>query len=250
MTATITTTTAWRHDEAMDLAGETYDRMAGVLASLDAEDWQRPTDCDGWTVRDLAGHVLGSFRSAASMREMAGLQLAAGRRAKADGGSPVDHMTAIQVERTADLTPAQLVDEARALVPKATAGRRRIPGVVRRHARIQVRFGSFDERWTLGFLNDVILTRDMWLHRIDVCGATGREPELTPDHDGRIVADVADEWARRHGQPYHLVLTGPAGGRFGDPAAGEVLELDAVEFCRILSGRSTGTGLLATEVPV
>jgi hypothetical protein len=30
---------------------------------------------------------------------------------------------------------------------------------------------------------------------------------------------------------------------------GEYIELDAVEFCRILSGRAKGTGLLSTEVP-
>ncbi|MFA9563321.1 MAG: hypothetical protein ACERLM_01235, partial [Acidimicrobiales bacterium] len=65
-----------------------------------------------------------------------------------------------------------------------------------------------------------------------------------------LVAEVAAEWARRHGRPHRLVLTGPAGGTFssGDPDA-ETIELDAVEFCRILSGRAEGPGLLATTVP-
>ena len=40
--------------------------------------------------------------------------------------------------------------------------------------------------------------------------AAGVPPELTPEHDGRIVADVVAEWSRRHGQPYVLTLTGPA----------------------------------------
>jgi len=35
---------------------------------------------------------------------------------------------------------------------------------------------------------------------------------LTPDHDARIVADVVAEWAGRHGRPFTLHLTGPAGG--------------------------------------
>jgi hypothetical protein len=66
------------------------------------------------------------------------------------------------------------------------------------------------------------------------------------------VADIVAEWAGRHRQPCELTLTGPAGGTWtfdgtgGDPA---VLELDAVEFCRVLSGRGTGDGLLATRVP-
>jgi hypothetical protein len=63
------------------------------------------------------------------------------------------------------------------------------------------------------------------------------------------VADVVAEWARRHGQPYTLRLTGPAGGTFTDGEGGEVIEVDAVEFCRILSGRGDGSGLLNQEVP-
>ncbi len=72
---------------------------------------------------------------------------------------------------------------------------------------------------------------------------------LTPDHDGMIVADVVSEWAGRHGAGCTLSLTGPAGGHWTFGAGGRELELDAVEFCRILSGRGSGDGLLKTEVP-
>lgn len=72
---------------------------------------------------------------------------------------------------------------------------------------------------------------------------------LTPEHDGRLVADVVGEWARRHGRPFTLRLTGPAGGHFAAGGGGdETVELDAVEFCRILSGRAPGVGLLARPV--
>ena len=74
--------------------------------------------------------------------------------------------------------------------------------------------GGEQETWRMGYLLDVILTRDPWMHRVDIARATGRELELTPEHDGRIVADVVAEWARRHGQPCTLTLTGPAGGEF------------------------------------
>ena len=57
------------------------------------------------------------------------------------------------------------------------------------------------ETWSLGYLTDVILTRDPWMHRLDLARATGQAPTLTADHDGVIVADVVLEWARRHGQP-------------------------------------------------
>jgi hypothetical protein len=59
---------------------------------------------------------------------------------------------------------------------------------------------------------------------------------------------VVADWARRHGRPFTLVLTGAAGGRFTAADGGEEIELDAVEFCRVLSGRAPGAGLLSTRV--
>jgi hypothetical protein len=100
----------------------------------------------------------------------------------------------------------------------------------------------------LGYLMDCIYTRDAWMHRIDISRCTGRALRLTADHDGRIVADVVAEWARGHGQPYRLTLSGPAGGSWSN-GDGEAHALDAVEFCRIVSGRAPGSGLLAHEVP-
>jgi hypothetical protein len=72
---------------------------------------------------------------------------------------------------------------------------------------------------------------------------------LTYEHDGRIVADVVADWARRHGRPFTPRLDGPAGGAFTGGQDGPDIRLDAVEFCRILSGRSSADGLLATFVP-
>jgi hypothetical protein len=110
--------------------------------------------------------------------------------------------------------------------------------------------GGGTESWRLGYLVDVILTRDTWLHRVDLARAVGAELAPTPDHDGRIVADIVAEWARRHGRPFELHLTGPAGGAYRSAdAGGELLTLDAIEFCRILSGRASGEGLFATAVP-
>jgi hypothetical protein len=51
------------------------------------------------------------------------------------------------------------------------------------------------ERWTFAYMTDVILTRDPWMHRMDITRATGTEPQLTAEHDGVLVA----EWAQRHG---------------------------------------------------
>ena len=236
------------HAEAITLAETAYSRFAGAVAALDDGDWERATDRTGWTVRHLVGHVVGAMRAAASMREMASLQLDVRRHVKR-GENQVDAMTQIQIDRTAALTNSELAAECGRLVGAATKGRKRTPSLVRRLARFKVDLGNgVTERWSVGYLNDVILTRDAWLHRVDLSRAVGAELELTAAHDGRIVADVADEWFARHGGRCELVLTGPAGGRFG-ASGGERYELDAVEFCRIMSGRATGTGLLATLVP-
>ena len=87
------------------------------------------------------------------------------------------------------------------------------------------------------------------MHRADIARATGAEMFLTPEHDGRIIADVVAEWARRHGKPFTLALTGPAGGEYIGGQDGDRITLDAVEFCRTLAGRANGAGLLAQQVP-
>ena len=237
------------HADWMPIARRSYQRLVDAFTALSAEDWARATPCEGWTVRDLAGHILGAMRSAARLRETLSQQLAAGRRAKRTGEAEVDALTAIQIERTAGLDPAQLTSEMRDLVEPAIGGRSRIPGVLRRRVRFRVHLGELDERWTLDYFLGCILTRDAWLHRIDLADALGVEPELDAD-DRAVVGDVACEWARRHGQRVRLVLTGPAGGRLTVGDRGDEVTLDAIEFCRIVSGRVTGSHpLLAQPVP-
>jgi hypothetical protein len=66
------------------------------------------------------------------------------------------------------------------------------------------------------------------------------------------VSDVVAEWSRRHGKDYTLQLTGPAGGTWQVGSNGPRIELDAVEFCRVLSGRPGKVSLetlMSTEVP-
>jgi uncharacterized protein (TIGR03083 family) len=42
----------------VDLFPETLDSLVGLLASLSAEDWSVPTVCPGWSVKDVAQHLL------------------------------------------------------------------------------------------------------------------------------------------------------------------------------------------------
>jgi uncharacterized protein (TIGR03083 family) len=231
--------------KAMALAAADYERFLDLLRSLRPDEWRRPTECEAWDVRAMACHLLAEAESHFSLREMAH-QMRAYRKAKT--GPMIDAMTALQVRDRADLTPDEIVARLEHAVPRSVRARRRMPGLMRR-MRMKVDPPFERERWPLSYLMDVIYTRDTWMHRGDISRATARDSALTTEHDGRIVADVVAEWARRHGQPFTLTLTGPAGGDYVAGDGGEHIEVDAVEFCRILSGRAPSTGLLTAAVP-
>jgi uncharacterized protein (TIGR03083 family) len=231
---------------AMRLAATEYGRYLDQLRTLDGPDWTRPTDCPAWDVRAMAGHNLGMAEVVVSNRAFFG-QMAGAARA---GGELVDALTALQVRTRAGLTPDELVARYADVVSRASAGReRRAAQLGRLPMPGRQLVGGVRETWSFGFLFETILTRDTWMHRIDTARAVGRDPVLTADHDGVLVADVVAEWAQRHGQPYALTLTGPAGGTWSRGSGGPAIGLDAVEFCRALSGRAPADGLLATQVP-
>ena len=148
------------------------------------------------------------------------------------------------------MTPAQITARFGARAARAARTRRRTPGLIRRRTMpVLQQVGGREEAWTIGYLIDIILTRDPWMHRADIARATGAAHVLTAGHDGVLVADVAAEWAARHGQPCTLHLTGPAGGTWSRCGGGPLIETDTVEFCRVLSGRGHADGLLAVQVP-
>lgn len=240
--ATRPRTSALDRDTAMRLAETEYERVVALLDGLAPQDWAKPTDCPAWDVRAMAAHMLGMAEMSASIRESMRQVKAAEKR----GGVFIDALTDLQVAERVDMSPAGIAARYAEVAPRAVKGRRRTPWFVRRTrmGAAQVMNG-IEEAWTLGFLIDVIMTRDPWMHRIDIARTTGAPLVLTADHDGVLVDDVVREWAERHGQPFTLHLTGPAGGTWG--SGGPALEFDAVEFCRALSGR--GTAPLDTEVP-
>lgn len=233
---------------AMALAETEYARCAALLSSLDEAEWRTPTECAGWDVRNMAAHMLGMVEMVASVRESR-------RQTKAatvGGGFDIDELTALQVRERADWPGPRIAAEFARRWPAALKGRRRAPWFIRRTSIPPMSVNGAPEAWTLGYLFDVILTRDPWTHRMDISRALGREPVVTDDHDGVIVADVVAEWAERHGKDYDLVLTGPAGGHWTRGTDGPQLEIDAIEFCRVLSKREGAVGLddlMSTEVP-
>ena len=237
---------ALEHDEAMVRAEVEYERLLALVDDLSDQDWSRPTDCTGWDVRAMLGHVLGMLEMLADRDETTRQATAAARRSSAAAGCSWTRSPACRSPSTPPCRPRSLRVALHETAPRALAARRATTAELRA-TPYPVDIPG-EQGWTLGFLLDVIHTRDPWLHRVDVCRATGRDLVLTAEHDGRIVSDVVANWASRHGQPFNLQLTGPAGGRFVVGDGGPEIELDAVEFCRILSGREQGSGLLATRV--
>ncbi len=251
MTATATAITdisKLGHDEFMALAATEYERTLDLLRALEPAAWETHVpDCPAWNVRQLMCHQLGAAESHASVREAMRQDRAAKRTAKARGMDYIDAWTANQVEARGHLSPDEIVAAAEEVFGRALRGRTKTPALIR---RVPMKFPEpIGRRMPLGYLIDTIGNRDMWMHRVDISRAVGRDLVITPDHDGRLVADVVKEWADLHGEPFDLVLTGPAGGHYVGGEGGEAIEIDAVEFCRILSGRDEGTGLLDQPVP-
>lgn len=249
--AEITTIQPLTHHEAMHHQALELERTLTLLRSLDNHSWAAATDCPDWDVHAMYQHVLGACEAGASMRQSVHQLWAARAHRKQHGGPLEAALSAVQVRERAGLTPEQVIGRLAAVAPRTVRGRTRIPAPVRNHVTVAVD-GPVHERWKLGYLIDTIYLRDLWMHRIDAARATSRRLELSAGHDGRIVAGITAEWARRHGKPFVLELTGPAGGTYTSrpelPGA-ERISVDAVEFCRTLAGRAPATGLLTTIVP-
>ena len=243
----VTTIEPIGHREAMRLQATEFDRAVALLRSLDPEHWSTPTVCPDWDVRRMWLHVLGASEAGASVRENVH-QLRAARKRQKDLGVALEAgLSGVQVEERDGLRPDEVVDRLERIAPKTVKGRGRTPRPMR-----AIRFpvdAPVAETWRLGYLIDVIYLRDAWMHRIDTARAIGRDLTPTAEHDGRIVADIVAEWARRHAQPFTLELTGPAGATFSAGDDGDTIVMDAVEFCRVLAGRGEATGLLGTIVP-
>ena len=238
-----------KRPEARVLAEEEFRRFAELAASLSDEEWATPTECTGWDVRKMALHVLGSAdaqaRSASSFTSSAG---ACPLNKEIDSHHWVDGLNELQIrERVA---PLQRRARRRSSPPSgrrrsgAAGGRRRpmrylpLPFGPRSGGRRSSTCSTSASPATCGPTASTSASR------------SAAPMHVTADHDGRLVADIVAEWAAIHGQPFELVLDGPAGGKFSQGADGEHVEIDALDFIRTLSGRLPGTGVLSNPLPL
>ena len=240
-----------RRSGAADVATGAYQDLIALLETLAGDDWLAPTECPPWNVSDMVGHLIGSAKAAASKRELLRQNIYGHRHAREYDGNAMDAYNALQVAEHASLTPAERVAALKAVAATAVRGRMRTPTFLRAVSVSTKSTGSIVEgmpnKGNVGHLMDAIYTRDVFMHRIDIARAVGRELTLG-ENDRRIVEDAVGEWARRHQQPVEVVLSGPAGGKFVQGSGGPRIEMDALEMCRVLSGRSPGGGLLRTKI--
>jgi uncharacterized protein (TIGR03083 family) len=222
-------------DEAYSLLCIELERLLGLLETLAPEDWTRPTACTSWNVQDIVAHQAGGYASGTSYKEMLRQYLVVPKR----GQLPEDAVNERQLAERAGKTSAELIAELRQVGPKAA---RNWAYHFRLAKRITIPHpvpGSL----SLRHLMWVIHSRDTWMHRLDICRATGRKFEQTADHDGRIVAlvmwDVEKALYRSLGQRAVIFeLSGIAGGAWkigaGEAAA---IQMDVLDFNIYASGR-------------
>lgn len=227
--------------EADQLALAAYAALLDDVATIAADEWHRPTDCTGWSVRDMVAHLVGAAQGHASLFIFV-RQYAWGVRHRKDfGGSGLDAMNHGQITGLEGHSGESLLALLADLAPRAVAGRARRARLIGWAPISLDEAGSWYEgmptRTTMAELCAVVLTRDVWAHRLDLARALGRTPSVDAEVDGRIVADIVGDWAARHGQPFDMHLTGDAGGSFRAGDTGQLLTLDALDFARLMAGR-------------
>lgn len=179
---TKTTTMAAPRTSALDpavaitLAADAYERFTALLRDLDPGDWTRPTECSSWDVQAMAGHLLGMMEMVTSPEENVRQGRAAAEVLSQRGGKFIDALTAVQVAEHRHLGPAEIIDGLTRTAPKAVRGRQYTPDPIKQNPMPNKQLvGGQEEEWTVGYLLDTILTRDPWMHRIDICRAVGSE---------------------------------------------------------------------------
>lgn len=230
------------HAEAGRLAQTEYERVLAVLESLEGDDWSQQTYCTEWDVRDMAAHLAGSVTASTSLAQFRHVYMTNPYLKQMD--EPADAANRLQVEERSEMTAAQVVDEFRRSGPIAIRKRDALPWIVR---AIPLPMGPDIGLKSVGYLMDVIYPRDEWMHRYDICAATGKQMVVTPQHDGRLIALVVWELARKIRRELGertilLRLTGEAGGDYLFGAQSEpdcILEMSVFTFALRSSERIT-----------
>lgn len=229
------------HQEAGILSQKEYERVAALLELLEGDDWQQPTYCTEWNVREMVAHLAGAATGSTSFAEFKRQNITHPYTKQFE--NPVDGTNKLQIEERASKTPAELINEFRQNGQVAVNKRRNLPWLIRKiHLPMgSLGFSSFE------YLMDVIYPRDEWMHRYDICAATGKKMVVTEEHDGRIIEIVLIDIAKKlkkdlANRSILLQITGPLQAEYqfgGSPDPDCVIAINCFDLNLRASGRIT-----------
>jgi uncharacterized protein (TIGR03083 family) len=189
------------------------DAFGELLGTLDPADLDTPTRCTGWTVRDVAGHMVGQVTDVVNGRiEGLGTPEVTEREAKERAGRSAAELVAELAEGRAGVAAlAEQLDDAAWNGPVAS---------------------DFD-----GTLGEGVLALwfDGYLHADDVRAALGR-PSVQGDGLRGSIHWVAVDLGRRGWGPSTLALDGVDVIEIG--GGGEKITGDPVQFLLVATGRA------------
>ena len=200
-------------DEVVDGTLAEYRAFGQLLRTLDADAWGTPTRCEGWTVADVAGHVVGQLDDLANLRF-----------AEASAPDSPDRQADRNRGRTATDLAAEL-DTLTASLGQILAGFDDAAW----GAPIDPSFGS--QSLGEGVLD---LWDDTYIHSDDIRSALGQEPDRGAGLRA-AVACLARRLTERSWGPATLALDGMERVDIGD-GGGEVVG-DPYDFVMAATGR-------------
>ena len=187
---------------------EEYAAFAALIDSLDTKDWDTPTRCTGFLVRDVAGHMVGLAEDVVR-------------------GVPGSRNAEQEAASVRDDSPAEVAARLRAAI-----------------ASIQPLLDALDDdMWNgpsgvpdLSFGRGVLtLWYDAFVHGDDIRAAVGRGSERGPGL-AASVEYLAGELTTRAWGPATLVLDGVPRHEVG--AGGREISGDALQFVLVATGRA------------
>lgn len=261
------------HKEAGRMARVEVERFIALLETLGEDDWSKPTYCTLWNVQQMVSHQVGAYAGYAKWAEFKKQWMPIPQ--PKPGQLAIDAINDLQVADRAEVSPKDLIAELREVGPKAIATRQRMPALLR---GLRFDMGLFLKAWRsselmaalrqpygptavafshkeqdfqglmrLDYITDLIYIRDTWMHRMDICLATGRKMILTDEHDGRMMAlvmrDLGEQLKPVLGQKTVAYdIPGPGGcsikiGPASTPDA--TIQMDLLYFNVLASGRMT-----------
>ena len=211
-------------------------RTQALLHDLDPAEWLRPSDCAGWSVRDVVAHMIGENEELSRPTRLVRRIHAARRLAGPDG----DGRSGAQIRDRAERSAEQLMAELAYWGGKATLAAERIPGPLHRmRGSIFFPAARGAPENTIDYFIRVLMPREAWMHHTDIAIAAQR-PVGVGAQDGevarQVIRDLACAWS---GPAVILDFSGPMGGRWSLGAGQPVAEVhsDPVSFVRLAAGR-------------